>query len=109
MSAKPEHLRVAVCLFPAVTCSDYQGPVELLGFLSKKRIENPAMASLFPETPKYSIAIEYLAATMDRVVPDAGPLLVPQRTYDELNASTEQYDILLIPGGASLSLLVISS
>jgi putative intracellular protease/amidase len=109
MSAKPQHLRLAVCLFPGVTISDFQGPVTLFGFLSRKRIEHPAMTSLYSEIPKYSITIEYLAATMDSIVPDAGPKLVPQRTYDELNSSAEQYDILLIPGGMPFLLLAISS
>jgi putative intracellular protease/amidase len=102
MSTIPEQLRLAVCLFPGVTVLDYQGPMELLGALSKKVLENLMMASVFSEMPKYSINVEYLAATMEPVEPMSGPSVVPERTYDELIASKEQYDILLVPGGEAI-------
>jgi putative intracellular protease/amidase len=103
MSAEPEHLRLAVCLFPEVTALDYQGPIEFLGSLSKKILENLTMASVLSEMPKYCLDIEYLAATLEPVTQGSGPSAVPERTYDELIATKEQYDILLVPGGKALS------
>ncbi|EIN06460.1 class I glutamine amidotransferase-like protein [Punctularia strigosozonata HHB-11173 SS5] len=98
--ALPERLRFAVCLFPAVTTLDYQGPIELFGFISSKRLDNPISAPLSTEPPKYAFDIEYLGHTRDPVEPISGPSVLPQRTYDEVLASKEQFDILLVPGGA---------
>ncbi|KAI0785631.1 class I glutamine amidotransferase-like protein [Abortiporus biennis] len=94
-------LKIAVCLFPLVTASDYQGPIDLLGFLDK----NMAPGSHFPEldfnpTPKYNFEIIYLASTKDSVKPDAGPRVVGDETYEDILKKKEQFDILLIPGGS---------
>ncbi|KAL4254999.1 Class I glutamine amidotransferase-like protein [Abortiporus biennis] len=94
-------LKIAVCLFPLVTASDYQGPIDLLGFLDK----NMAPGSHFPEldfnpTPKHNFEIIYLASTKDSVKPDAGPRVVGDETYEDILKKKEQFDILLIPGGS---------
>lgn len=92
----PAKLSLAVCLFPLVTPSDYQGPIELLTFLSEWSIEN----NLFPTELPVIIDVTYLAATMDPVKGASGPLILPTKTYAD--ADGEQFDILLIPGGTSV-------
>ncbi|KAJ8515497.1 hypothetical protein ONZ45_g7097 [Pleurotus djamor] len=90
------NLRLALCLFPGVTCLDYQGPLELLGFLFP---ENQAMMKGFTDVSfPLSIEATYLSHTLDKVKPMAGPSLVPDRTYDSIKEE-EQFDIILIPGG----------
>ncbi|KAJ8515477.1 hypothetical protein ONZ45_g7088 [Pleurotus djamor] len=89
------NLRLALCLFPNVTALDFQGPSELLGFLMPSKAER--LTKALKVAPKYTIDMTYLSHTMDPVNQSSGPPLVPSRTYDEAN---EQYDILLIPGGA---------
>ncbi|KAF7980376.1 hypothetical protein HWV62_38841 [Athelia sp. TMB] len=90
LAIMPTPLRLAVCLFPAVTALDYQGPMELLGFLAP---ENPELT----RKPAYSITADYLSHTMDPVVPISGPRVMPTGTYDGVEM---QYDIILVPGGA---------
>jgi len=86
-------LRLAVCLFPAVTALDFQGPIELLGFLSpeslKRRFTNP---------PSHSIETTYLSHNLDLVKPSSGPLIQPNASYSDSGPSN-QYDIILVPGG----------
>ncbi|KAF7966816.1 hypothetical protein HWV62_36947 [Athelia sp. TMB] len=86
----PIPLHLAVCLFPAVTALDYQGPMELLGFLAP---ENPELT----RKPAHSIIADYLSHTMDPVAPISGPRVMPTGTYDGVEM---QYDIILLPGGA---------
>ncbi|KAJ8515492.1 hypothetical protein ONZ45_g7104 [Pleurotus djamor] len=95
------NLRLAVCLFPGVTCLDYQGPIELLGFLFP---ENQAiMKEHFPDLSfPVSIDATYLSHTLDKVKPMAGPTLVPDRTYESVK-DEEQFDLILIPGGPGAS------
>lgn len=89
--------RVAVCLFPGVTTTDYQGPVELLGILSSKNRER-ALNGVLKDLPDPGLNIEftYLSHTLDPVEPTAGPLALPSLTYDD---AQEQFEILLVPGG----------
>lgn len=88
-------LRVAVCLFPGVTATDYQGPVELLGILSAKNRPR-ALSGVSKNLPDLQIEFTYLSHTMEPVEPTAGPLILPSLTYDE---AQEQFEIILIPGG----------
>ena len=69
-------LKLAVCLFPDVTALDYQGPMELLGFLSKSVQDQ----KFIPPSP-YQIEATYVGYTKDPVVPAAGPRLLPDTTY----------------------------
>ncbi|KAF7315676.1 DJ-1 protein-PfpI domain-containing protein [Mycena indigotica] len=86
-------LTVAVCLFPRVTTTDYQGPVELLGLLSAQKVKPPILAK---NAPNFTIDITYLSHTLEPVQPIVGPRVQPDRTYDD---AQEQFDIILVPGG----------
>lgn len=90
----PPVLTLAVCLFDKVAATDFQGPVELLGFISPKNLENKALAL----DPAWSIEASYLSTSLDPVQPMSGPHLVPTRTYASVSRD-EQFDIILIPGG----------
>ncbi|KAJ7346926.1 class I glutamine amidotransferase-like protein [Mycena albidolilacea] len=92
-------LQVAVCLFPRVTVTDYQGPIELLGILSAKNRER-ALAGVSGTLPDLNIEFTYLSHTLDPVEPTAGPTLLPSLTYDD---AKEQFDIILVPGGPSVN------
>ncbi|KAJ7187951.1 class I glutamine amidotransferase-like protein [Mycena filopes] len=92
-------LQVAVCLFPRVTTTDYQGPVELLGILSSKNRQR-ALNGVSKDLPDLSLEFTYLSHTLDPVEPTAGPRIVPDKTYDE---AQEQFDIILIPGGPNVN------
>ncbi|KIJ52507.1 hypothetical protein M422DRAFT_58665 [Sphaerobolus stellatus SS14] len=92
-------LHLALCLFPDVTALDYQGPVELFGYISPKNI---ARQELFKESPCL-IDITYFSHTMDPIEPSAGPHILPMRTYDDVKDG-EQFDIIFVPGGKRTSL-----
>ncbi|KAJ7217761.1 class I glutamine amidotransferase-like protein [Mycena pura] len=92
-------LQVAVCLFPGVTTTDYQGPVELLGILSAKNRQR-ALSGVSQDLPDLSIEFTYLSHTLDPVEPTAGPLALPSLMYD---AAQEQFDIILVPGGPNVN------
>ncbi|EJD03101.1 class I glutamine amidotransferase-like protein [Fomitiporia mediterranea MF3/22] len=89
-----EVLTIAVCLFNQVTALDYQGPVELFGFLSPDSTLRSEINS-----PR-SLRLIFLSHNLDPVIPGAGPAILPQATYNDALASKIQYDILLVPGGA---------
>ncbi|KAJ6500174.1 class I glutamine amidotransferase-like protein [Mycena vitilis] len=91
-------LRVAVCLFPGVTSTDYQGPVELLGILSGKNRQRAERVS--KNLPDLFIEFTYLGPTLDPIEPTAGPLLLPTLAYDD---AKEQFDIVLVPGGPDVN------
>jgi len=88
-------LRLAVCLFPGVTALDYQGPMELLGFISPKNL-NGSRNDIFPEPLLYSIDATYLSHDLEPVEPTSGPQVLPNLSY---GAAVSQYDIILVPGG----------
>ncbi len=97
-------LKLAVCLFPKVTALDYQGPMELLGFLSKESIDQQ-----FPQAaPPYAIEPTYLAYTKDPVGPSTGPRFLADTTYEDA-INGEQYDIILVPGGTDFRIIVLTS
>lgn len=89
--------KMAVCLFPDLTQLDMHGPVEILtGFsteVRKKYAHVPFI--LLPD----GLAIDptYVSHTLEPVQPMCGPPIVPSATYAD---SKEQFDIILIPGGA---------
>ena len=90
-------LTIAVCLFPDLTALDYQGPVELFGFLKQENI----ISRRFPTVPKYTLRITYLSHTLDPVPSSPGPDAVPQETYRNTISNNNQFDIILVPGGSS--------
>lgn len=91
-------LNLAILLFPGVEALDYQGPVSLLGFISTdSEIQLPQM-------PEYRFTITYLAPSQDPVKPVSGPLVHPDKTYDDIlvdleNGEDVPLDALLVPGG----------
>jgi putative intracellular protease/amidase len=87
-------LRLAVCLFPGVKALDYQGPMEVLGYLSLKKL-NDTMRGQFPKPPPYSLDTSYLSHNLEPVEPISGPLVLPNALYN----TTDQYDVILVPGG----------
>ena len=92
----PRTLSLAVCLFDNVASTDFQGPAELFGFISPRGYPKRDWAI----EPAYLIDATYLSVTMDPVYTMSGPALVPSRTYEQIE-DDEQFDILLVPGGAS--------
>ncbi|KAF8671802.1 Class I glutamine amidotransferase-like protein [Rhizoctonia solani] len=79
------------------------GPMELLGFLTKgfPSQTNPA----WPYSP-YEFEFDYLAESLDPVVPNVGPAITPTKTFGQVNQT--QYDIILVPGGPGTRPSVIS-
>lgn len=90
-----KELSIAVCLFPNVTALDYQGPVQLLGFLKTEALEK----RYFTPSPKHSLRFTFLSHTLDPVSPDSGPDVIPQGTYRDVINNNQQFDIFLVPGG----------
>ncbi|THH26706.1 hypothetical protein EUX98_g7482 [Antrodiella citrinella] len=90
----PPVLTLAICLFDEVTALDYQGPMELLGFVSPSMLTGQTSFG----NPAYAIAPTYLSPKDGPVKPTSGPLLLASRTYDSVGPD-EQFDIILIPGG----------
>ncbi|KAL5634204.1 hypothetical protein ACGC1H_006132 [Rhizoctonia solani] len=95
--------KFGVVLFPKLIILDFQGPMELLGFLAKGSMVQTSPA--WPFAP-YEFEIDYLAETLDPIVPSVGPPIVPSKTFSEVNAT--QYDILLVPGGPGTRPAIIS-
>ena len=89
----PTVLKVAVCLYTDVTNLDYIGPLELFTFLSPEPIKNGFIKSDILMEPTYfhydnkPFRGSYI-----------GPLITPDRAYDDLKEG-EQFDIILVPGG----------
>lgn len=93
-------LTIAVCLFNAVDAQDYQGPVELFGFVNAK---NPG--GIDP-SPRFSLNIKYISSSLEYVQPAFGPRIVPDAVYKDMITADnwQQFDILLVPGGMALLL-----
>jgi len=89
-------LTLAVCLFPDVAALDFQGPMELLGFISPKKILHEKNLDL--GIPAYGIQTTYLSPSDGPIKAMTGPLLSASTTYDSVGPN-EQFDILLVPGG----------
>jgi len=99
MPAALPTLKLAVCLFPDLTLLDFVGPVQVLGMLEPRNIQ--AHAALYSTLPPVQVEATYFSHNRAPVVGDAGPGLIPQRTYDEVLDDFEQYDLILVPGGVS--------
>ncbi|KAF8598675.1 class I glutamine amidotransferase-like protein [Ceratobasidium sp. AG-I] len=75
--------------------SHVEGPIELLGSLSKgSMVQNSS--SGWPFSP-YEVIIDYVADTKDPIIPVQGPPIYPTKTLSEVNGT--QYDLILVPGG----------
>ena len=92
-------LRLAVCLYPDLTPLDFIGPTEVFVLLEPKIIQ--AHLEMYPTLPPVQIEATYFSHNREPVAGDVGPRLIPQRTYGEVLESFEQYDLILVPGGAS--------
>ena len=99
MSTAPPTLRLAVCLFPDLTILDFVGPVQVFGALEPRIIQ--AYGALYPTSPPVQVEVTYFSHDRAPVIGDVGPGLIPQRTYGEVLDNFEQYDLILVPGGAS--------
>ncbi|TRM58180.1 class I glutamine amidotransferase-like protein [Schizophyllum amplum] len=98
-------LSVAVCLYPLVTALDYQGPVEFLAALTASakpfilKEHSTGFEDTYDSIPTLG-PLTYLAPSNEPTGPgisgEAGPRVIPDKTYAE---ATEQFDILLVPGG----------
>lgn len=84
------HIQCLLC-----SALDYQGPVELLGFVSP--IDRLGISGACP----YLIDITYFSHTLDPVKLSRGPRVLPTMTYDNVK-SDEQFDIIFIPGGTGM-------
>lgn len=73
-----------------------KGPIELFGFLTPENLKRRA----FPAAA-FTFNITYLAQSLKPVVPVSGPAVIPQATYDDSIKGGKQYDLILVPGGAS--------
>jgi hypothetical protein len=69
--------------------------------LEPKNIQ--VLTALFPMLPPVHVEATYFSHNRAPVVGDAGPGLVPQRTYGEVLENFEQYDLILVPGGVYLN------
>ncbi|CAL1707192.1 unnamed protein product [Somion occarium] len=87
-------LKIAVCLFSDVANLDYGGPMELFSFLSPEGVNDGFIKSPIILQPTY------LAESREPLRGShVGPLITPDRAYGEVKGN-EQFDIILIPGGA---------
>lgn len=93
----PSTLSLAVCLFPVVCPTDFQGPIELLSFLSPESLSR----DFSPIASSLTVEVTYLAVTKDAVKGSSGPLLLPDKAYEDVKDG-EQFDIILVPGGMFL-------
>ncbi|KAJ3528596.1 hypothetical protein NM688_g7977 [Phlebia brevispora] len=85
-------LTIAVCLFPEAAALDFVGPMELLSFLTPRVLA----LKLLPISPPFGFEPAYLSTSKGPLEFYGGLQVLPTKTYDEV---TEQFDILLIPGG----------
>lgn len=91
----PTTLKLAVCLYTDMTNLDFGGPMELLSFLRPEVIQMGYLQTDYIIEPTY---LSYNRTPFRGSL--VGPLITPDRAYDEVKEG-EQYDILLVPGGAS--------
>ncbi|CAE7176816.1 unnamed protein product [Rhizoctonia solani] len=77
--------------------------MDLLGFMAKG---SPSQTTAgWPFSP-YEFEFDFLAESLDPIIPSAGPALVPSKTFSQVNNT--QYDIILVPGGPGTRPAVIS-
>ena len=87
-------LTCAVCLYPLLDPTDFQGSLELFSYISPASIKRIGWSP----APTYSITPDYLGVTTELVQGTSGPALAPTRTYDSVKPD-EAYDIIFVPGG----------
>ena len=80
-----------------MTALDFQGPMELLGFLAPNIVLAEESEFKFG-VPKYGIQTTYLSAS-GQVKPVTGPIMMTSTTYDDALAENQHFDMLLVPGG----------
>lgn len=93
--------KMAVCLYPDIAGLDMNGPLEFLATFSteaRKKYQNMELVKdimFFPD----GVAINptFLSHTLDPVCAMTGVRILPDATYAD---SKDQFDIILIPGGA---------
>ncbi|KAJ6591300.1 class I glutamine amidotransferase-like protein [Mycena vulgaris] len=93
-------LTVAVCISNEVTLSHFVQPIEILAGINAAGSPGPFQAIDVP----FKVVFDYLAPTMDPIVSVAGPASAtfnPTKTYAEVEASGQQFDVLWIPAGPS--------
>ncbi|KAJ7231966.1 class I glutamine amidotransferase-like protein [Mycena rebaudengoi] len=90
-------LTVAVCISNEVTLSHFVAPIEILaGMNTSEALGVPAA-----DVP-FRVVFDYIAPTMDPIVSVAGPASAtfnPTKTYAEVAASGQQFDIIWVPAG----------
>ncbi len=101
----PTELSLAVCLYSLVAPTDFQGPVELFSFLNQRTVD----LGLTPANVSTYIKPTYLGATRDPIDATSGPQLIVNRTYDDVLEEGKQFDIVLVPGGKAIMMLVTLS
>ncbi|KAJ7121061.1 class I glutamine amidotransferase-like protein [Mycena epipterygia] len=92
-------LTVAVCISNEVTLSDFVQPIEILAGINDA--DNPGPGFEAVDVP-FRVVFEYLAPTMDPIVSAAGlasATFNPTKTYAEVTASGQQFDIIWVPAG----------
>ncbi|KAJ6562475.1 class I glutamine amidotransferase-like protein [Mycena capillaripes] len=93
-------LTVAVCISDEVTLSDFVQPIEILAAINNGG--QPLGPGFDAVDVPFQVIFDYLAPTMDPIVSVSGPALAtlnPTKTYAEVEASGQQYDILWVPAG----------
>ncbi|KAL0581127.1 hypothetical protein V5O48_000916 [Marasmius crinis-equi] len=96
-SSEVKILRLAVCLYPHCTTTDWQGPVEMLCIFNSTN--RKLFGSFYKHLPNTAIEADFLSHNMDPVTPTQGAKVLPSMTYEE--GLKTNFDILLIPGGPS--------
>jgi len=95
---QPTVLKLAVCLSPLVATLDFAGAMEFFGLLS---INLPNELKYIVAKSPYALDTTYISLDLEPVQTlAAGPLIIPARSYDDILKTNEQFDILLVPGGA---------
>ncbi|KAJ7918138.1 class I glutamine amidotransferase-like protein [Mycena leptocephala] len=90
------NLTVAVCISDEVTLSDFVQPIEILAAI------NDAPQPGDPVDVPFKVVFDYVAPTMDPIVSVSGlasATFNPTKTYSEVEASGQQYDIIWVPAG----------
>jgi putative intracellular protease/amidase len=94
--AMSSNLTVAVCISDEVTLSDFVQPIEILAAI------NDAPQPGDPVDVPFKVVFDYVAPTMDPIVSVSGlasATFNPTKTYAEVEASGQQYDIIWVPAG----------
>ncbi|KAJ6624760.1 class I glutamine amidotransferase-like protein, partial [Mycena sp. CBHHK59/15] len=97
--SQSQTLTVAVCISDEVTLSDFVQPIEILAGINDAVIL--AAADAAADVP-FRVVFDYLAPSMAPIVSVYGPASAtfnPTKTYAEVEASGEQFDVIWVPAG----------